>query len=92
MGCGICVERCPTRPKRAINIIPSGMGRVDEAGFYFRKARGHYESAGTAGRQEQQGVLKGDKLLERKSRIDGASDQPKFDFPYEAPKSIEGWD
>ncbi len=92
VGCGICVERCPTRPRRAVNIIPSGMGRVDEAGFYFRKARGHYESADTAARQEQQGVLKGEKLLEQKSRIDGGSDQPKFDFPYEAPKSIEGWD
>jgi hypothetical protein len=38
------------------------------------------------------GALKGDKLLEQKSLIDGAKDQPNFEFPYQVPKSIEGWD
>ncbi len=92
VGCGICVERCPTRPKRAINVVPSGMGRVDEAGFYFRKAKVHYESSGAVEKQGQQGVLKGEKLIEQKSRIDGSKEAPKFDFPYKAPTSIEGWD
>ncbi len=92
VGCGICVERCPTRPKRAINVVPSGMGRVDEAGFYFRKARGHHESSATVEKQGQQGVLKGERLIEQKSRIDGSREVPKFDFPYKAPTSIEGWD
>lgn len=92
VGCGICVERCPTRAKRAINVVPSGMGRVDEAGFYFRKAKVHYESSATAEKQGQQGVLKGERLIEQKSRIDGSKQAPKFEFPYKAPKSIEGWD
>jgi ferredoxin-type protein NapG len=92
VGCGICVERCPTRPKRAINVVPSGMGRVDEAGFFFRKARGHHESSATVEKQGQQGVLKGERLIEQKSRIDGSKEAPKFDFPYKAPTSIEGWD
>lgn len=90
VGCGICVERCPTRPRRAINIVPTGMGRVDEAGFFFRKARRHYESASekeTSGK-----VFKGDLLLEKKSRIHGPKEQPEFEFPYKTPKTIEGWD
>ncbi|AFM26764.1 4Fe-4S dicluster domain-containing protein [Desulfomonile tiedjei] len=91
VGCGICVERCPTRPRRAVNIVPTGMGRVDEAGFYFRKAKGHYESAQVPA-QGSAGVLKGEQLLEQKSRIDGTKELPKFDFPYETPKKIEGWD
>jgi len=92
VGCGICVERCPTRPRRAVNVIPAGMGRLDEAGFYFRKARKHYETAVSA---EGPGVaqpLTGDKLLEMKSKIEGSPEAPKFQFPYETPKGIEGWD
>lgn len=92
VGCGICVERCPTRPRRAVNVIPSGMGRVDEAGFYFRRARGHHEAAITGGKETGSGLLKGEGLLEEKSRIEGYRDQPKFDFPYKTPKSIEGWE
>jgi ferredoxin-type protein NapG len=91
VGCGICVERCPTRPRRAVNIVPTGMGRVDEAGFYFRKAKGHHESAQSPA-QSPAGVLKGEQLLEQKSRIEGTKELPKFDFPYETPKKIEGWD
>ena len=37
VGCGICVERCPTRPARAINVVPTGMGRVDEGWVLFPK-------------------------------------------------------
>lgn len=92
VGCGICVERCPTRPRRAINVIPAGMGRVDEAGFYFRKARKHFESAVRVERDGASGALKVEQLLEQKSLIEGAKEQPQFEFPYQVPKSIEGWD
>lgn len=92
VGCGICVERCPTRPARAINIIPSGMGRVDEAGFYFRKARQHQEATETRAAAAPSGALRGEDLLREKYSIEGAKDQPKFEFPYQTPKSIEGWE
>jgi ferredoxin-type protein NapG len=92
VGCGICVERCPTRPKRAINVVPSGMGRVDEAGFYYRKARSHYQTTTSPDTDNRGRALKGDQLLEKKSRIEGNGEPPKFDFPYKAPRSIEGWD
>lgn len=92
VGCGICVERCPTRPKRAVNIIPAGMGRSDEAGFYFRKARRHYETTLFTDGQGGSRALTGDELLEMKSRIEGSSEAPKFQFPFEAPKGIEGWE
>jgi ferredoxin-type protein NapG len=92
VGCGICVERCPTRPARAINVVPTGMGRVDEAGFYFQKARKHYESESVTRKPGPGKVLKGDDLLREKSTIEGTGEKPKFDFPFEQPKSVEGWE
>jgi ferredoxin-type protein NapG len=92
VGCGICVERCPTRPDRAINVVPTGMGRVDEAGFYFRKARKHYESEERPKKPGVGKALKGEELLKEKNAIEGTTEKPKFDFPYEQPKSVEGWE
>lgn len=92
VGCGICVERCPTRPRRAINVTPSGMGRVDEAGFYFRKARKHHESTVSGPMETPSGSLKGEKLIERKYNIQGTTDKPQFQYPYEPQNEIEGWE
>ncbi len=92
VGCGICVERCPVRPRRAINVIPGGMGMTDEAGFHFRKARKHYEEvsdhAGTGSRR----VLSGADLLDRKRKIDASGPSPKFDFPYEPADEAGDWE
>jgi ferredoxin-type protein NapG len=92
VGCGICVERCPTRPQRAVNVVPTGMGRTDLAGFYSQKARKHFEKAVSSEKRGAPGALKGEELLERKSRIQGSSDKPTFKYPYEIEKSIEGWE
>jgi ferredoxin-type protein NapG len=91
VGCGICVERCPTRPARAINVIPTGMGRRDEAGFFFRKARQHHETTRTQRRGPSGKALRGQELIDEKFAIQGAKDKPEFQFPYKIPKSIEGW-
>ncbi len=91
VGCGICVERCPTRPKRAVNIFPAGMETKDEAGFYFRKARTRYEQAESGG-GEPEGAMKGLEVLEQKERIDGSGPAPEFEFPYEVETEIEGWE
>jgi ferredoxin-type protein NapG len=92
VGCGICVERCPTQPGRAVNVIPTGMGRVDESGFYFQKARRHYESEAHKRKPGSGEVLKGEDLLREKNAIEGTREKPKFEFPYEQPKSVEGWE
>ncbi len=92
VGCGICVERCPTRPRRAVTIVPTGMGRPDEAGFYFRRARRHYDAATASDKDVGGGVLTGEKLIEQKAKIQGSRDQPAFQFPYEIQEKIDGWD
>jgi ferredoxin-type protein NapG len=92
VGCGICVERCPTRPRRAINIVPTGMAITDEAGFYFRKSRKHYEKTSSPPKEGNEKALKGEHLLEHKSKIEGSKEEQEFNFPYSAPNSIEGWD
>ncbi len=91
VGCGICVERCPTRPGRAINVIPAGMGRVDEAGFYFQKAKSNYDISQSRETSPQK-PLSGEGLLEQKYRIDSGGQEPKFDFPYEKPRIKGDWD
>jgi hypothetical protein len=68
------------------------MGRVDEAGFYFQKARKHYDAALSPQKEGASGVLKGEKLLERKQKIEGSLEKPKFEYQFEPPKGIEGWD
>jgi ferredoxin-type protein NapG len=92
VGCGICVERCPTRPARAVNVIPSGMGRADEAGFYFRKAHQHQQATEAKTAKTPAGVLRGEDLLREKYSIKGTKDLPTFEFPYPSPKSIDGWE
>lgn len=92
VGCGICVERCPTSPKRAINVAPEGMGHVDEAGFFFRKARQSYETSLSPQKMDDSKALSGQKLLERKFNIEGSDKAPKFEFPYEPSKNKGDWD
>ncbi len=92
VGCGICVERCPTRPKRAINVIPTGMGRVDEAGFYYRKAKTHFDVSQTKETKPTSKPLSGESLLDQKYRIDSSGKEPTFEFPYEKPKVRGDWD
>lgn len=92
VGCGICVERCPTRPRRAINVFPTGMGRVDEAGFYFRKAKTHFDVSHTKEPAASQKALGGESLLEEKFRIDSSGKPPEFKFPYEKPQIKGDWD
>lgn len=92
VGCGICVERCPVRPRRAINITPTGMERKDEAGFYFRKAKERHDRPTPGPTDRDTGALKGRELLEEKSRIDASDGTPDFSFPYETPKDLEDWE
>lgn len=92
VGCGICVERCPTRPRRAINVLPAGMGKTDEAGFHFRKARRHYEEISAREPRDPNEALRGADLLERKQEIDGSGSGPDFDFPYEQGDGTEDWE
>ena len=92
VGCGICTERCPTRPRRAINVIPTGMGAPDEAGFFFRKARKHHEGVASTPDGKPGTALKGSELLDRKQKISGAGQEPSFSFPFEVDTDIEGWE
>ena len=33
-GCGLCVERCPVKPVKAIAVIPKGMPDAETAGYF----------------------------------------------------------
>jgi ferredoxin-type protein NapG len=93
VGCGICVLKCPTGTVRAINVIPRGMERKDEAGFHFRKARQRYEKrAKDSEARSKDSPMTGEALIEKKMEIEGQTDGPDFDFPYEPVKTIEEWE
>jgi ferredoxin-type protein NapG len=80
VGCGICVERCPTRPRRAINIVPAGMGRTDEAGFHYQRGRKFRDQADVPRPPQEGRVWSGQDLLDQKKRIPPTDDkvQPRF--------------
>jgi ferredoxin-type protein NapG len=92
VGCGICVERCPTRPERAINVVPTGMGKTDEAGFHFRKARKHHQEVSARAKTDPDKALKGADLLEGKRKIDASGPATDFEFPYELENGTEDWE
>ncbi len=92
VGCGICVERCPVRPRRAINVVPTGMGMTDKAGFHYRKARRHYEEISEKTGADPDRALKGADLLDRKQKIDASGSTVEFDFPYDTGDRPEDWE
>lgn len=87
VGCGICVEKCPTEPKRAVHIVPTGMINELSAGYFYRRSRVHHTSA-----DEAKEVLSGQELLDRKGRISTFGDKPEFSSDFEATGAIEGWE
>jgi ferredoxin-type protein NapG len=82
VGCGICVERCPTRPRRAVEVYPTGMGRKDEAGFYHARRKRAVEGASTP--PKKSGPLSIEETLERKEHLGG------HDLQFNAPKNPKG--
>lgn len=87
VGCGICVEKCPTQPKRAINIVPTGMIDEKSAGYYHRRSRVRQTRTTT-----DPGVLAGDELIERKGEISTFGEAPSFDSDFNTDGSMEGWE
>lgn len=90
VGCGICVERCPTRPRRAVNVIPAGMREADHAGLDSHRV--HKEETGEGEKVPLRKVLKGDELLERKQTIEQSEAEPDFPFPYDPEGERGDWE
>jgi hypothetical protein len=68
------------------------MGKTDQAGFHFRKARKHYDEVTARAQTDPNEALKGTELLERKQAIDGSDSAVDFDFPYEMGDGTEDWE
>lgn len=87
IGCGICTEKCPTKPK-SINIIPTGMARETDTGFYYEKYKMKQKKKESDGKVN----FKGDKLIERKKEISSFGEEEKFKYDFEIQEKIDGWD
>jgi ferredoxin-type protein NapG len=87
VGCGICVEKCPTEPKKAINIIPKGMEDIESAGYYYRKSKVIQEKS-----NKKKELLKGDDLIKEKQGISSFGEKPNFKVNFEVQEHIEDWD
>lgn len=85
VGCGICVEKCPTEPK-SVYIVPNGMGNKDTAGFYYQRSKMSFKKS----EEITDDYLKGDRLLQKKQNIQG-EDKPKFKNNFKVQEKIEGW-
>jgi len=89
VGCGICVEKCPVETKdgKAINVVPTGMGDIKNAGYYYRRSKVLKKNP-----QEYRDILKGEKLIERKQNISTFGKKKEFKYDFDINTSIEGWE
>ena len=87
VGCGICTEKCPTIPEKAINIIPEGMMNKKEAGFFYRKY-----NIKPAEEIDNNSTNKHEETIEKKEGISSFGSEPDFEYDFEIHKNIEGWD
>lgn len=87
VGCGICVEKCPTQPQRAINIVPTGMIDEKNAGYYYRRTRVRQSRPGG-----EDSVSSGEELLDRKEQISTFGKAPQFKSDFSTDGSMEGWE
>jgi hypothetical protein len=68
------------------------MGKTDEAGFHFRKARKHHKEVSVPKKTDPNEALKGVDLLERKQKIDASGPATDFEFPYKPEDGTEDWE
>lgn len=87
VGCGICVEKCPVAPEKAINVVPTGMDDITNAGYYYRKSRVIHEQSGN-----KEGVLKGEELIQKKQGISSFGAKPEFTNDFNVQEEIEDWE
>lgn len=87
IGCGICVERCPTLPKKAMSIIPRGMSDESKVGFHHQKNKFNLgknnSEAKNADRIEmnKDGFFSPDDILNKKSTMSsGNNEREKIEF------------
>jgi hypothetical protein len=83
------VEKCPVKTKdgKAINVIPTGMGDVKDAGYYYRRSKVLKSNP-----KEYRDILKGEKLIERKQGISTFGKKKEFKYDFDINASIEGWE
>lgn len=89
IGCGICVEKCPVKvnDKKGVNVVPTGMADVKKAGFYYERSKILKTDP-----EKYTGVLKGEKLIERKRSISTFGEKKEFEYDFEIENKIEGWE
>lgn len=87
VGCGICVEKCPVDPEKAINIIPEGMDDIESAGYYYRKSKVIHEESHYTG-----DILTGEDLIKKKQGISSFGVKPEFKSDFHIQEEIEDWD
>ncbi len=87
VGCGICVERCPTSPK-AISVIPTGMADTARAGYHYQRSRLIYEKS----KKKADGFYKGNELIKKKKNIRSKDAKPDFKYDFEIQETLEDWE
>lgn len=85
VGCGICVEKCPTEPKKSMHIVPTGMANVENSGYFYRKNKVKHQ-------EKIKGVLHGEDLIKQKQGISSFGAKIEFKNDFYIQEDIEDWD
>ncbi|WP_027390828.1 4Fe-4S dicluster domain-containing protein [Chrysiogenes arsenatis] len=88
VGCGACVEKCPTEP-RSITIIPEGM--VDEHHSGIHHLRTRRMSAEKSETSPHSDIYRHKELMERKRELSPEGVNNPFEFNFKGSGEVEGW-
>lgn len=88
-GCGICVEKCPVSvgEEKAINIVPTGMENIKNAGYYYERSKVLRDDP-----KKYKDIFHGDKVIEKKNTISTFGEKKEFKADFEVESGLEGWD
>ena len=89
VGCGVCVEKCPTSPK-SINVIPKGMEKEELSCFYYRKLKIKAQKESKSIKEYYD--KKTEKEIEKKSKISSFGAKPEFKTNFTPQETIDEWE
>lgn len=88
VGCGACVEKCPTRPK-SMQIITEGMVDDLRSGMYHLRSR---RTSPDTSHGPADGIYHREELLQRKQELSPQGQKPTFEYNFQVQESVEGWE
>ena len=77
----------PVSDEKAINIVPTGMENIKNAGYYYERSKVLRDDP-----KKYKEIFQGDKVIEKKNAISTFGEKKEFKADFEVESGLEGWD